>query len=94
MLIVRELFTCKPVSASKLATMLKAANAAYPAMKCRILTDYAADFNTVVMEVEVADMAEFDGHMHEYRTNAALRESLKGYIDLYLTGRREVFQVV
>jgi hypothetical protein len=94
MLIVREVFTCKPGSASKLAAMLKAANAAYPAMRTRILTDYAAAFNTVVMEVEVADMAEFDGHMHQYRTNAALRESLKGYTDLYLTGRREVFQIV
>jgi hypothetical protein len=94
MLIVREVFTCKPGSASKLVAMLKAANVAYPAMKVRILTDYAASLNTVIMEVEVADMAEFDGHMHEYRTNAALRESLKGYTDLYLTGRREVFQVV
>lgn len=94
MLIVRELFTCKPGSASKLAAMIKAANVAYPAMKVRILTDYVANLNTVVMEVEVADMAEFDGHMYQYRTNAALRESLKGYTDLYLTGRREVFQVV
>lgn len=93
MLIVREVFTAKPGQASKLAAMMKAANAAYPAMRARVLTDYAAAFNTVVLEVEVADMAEFDRHMHEYRTNAALRESLKGYTDLYLTGRREVFQV-
>jgi hypothetical protein len=94
MLLIREVFTCKAGSASKLAGMLKAANAAYPAMKARILTDYVGDFNTVVMEVEVADMAEFDGHMHQYRTNAALRDSLKGYTDLYVTGRREVYQVV
>ena len=39
-------------------------------------------------------MAEFDGHMHEYQTNAALRESCKGYTDLWITGRREVYRVV
>ncbi len=32
--------------------------------------------------------------MHEYQTNAALRETLKGYTDLWLTGRREIYRVV
>jgi hypothetical protein len=94
MLIIREVFTAKPGHASKLVAMMKAANAAYPAMKSRVLTDYAAEFNTVVLEAEVADMAEFDRHMHEYQTNTALRETLKGYTDLWLTGRREVYRVV
>ncbi len=94
MLVIREVFTAKPGQASKLAAMFKAANAAYPAMKARVLTDYAAQFNTVVLEADVADMAEFDRHMHEYQTNAALRETLKGYTDLWLTGRREIYRVV
>ena len=94
MLVVREVFTAKPGLASKLAAMMKAANAAYPAMKGRVLTDYAAQFNTVVLEAEVADMAEFERHMHEYQTNTALRETLKGYTDLWITGRREIYRVV
>jgi hypothetical protein len=94
MLVVREVFTAKPGQASKLAAMMKDANAAFPAMKARVLTDYVADFNTVVLEVEVADMAEFDGLLQQYRTNAAIREKLSGYTELWHTGRREVFRVV
>jgi hypothetical protein len=93
MLVVREVFTAKPGQASKLAGMLKEANAAYPAMKARILTDYVADFNTVVFETEVVDMAEFDAHMREYMGNTALREKLRGYTELWHTGRREVYRV-
>jgi hypothetical protein len=93
MLIVREVFTAKPGQASKLAAMLKAATAAYPAMKARVLTDYATEFNTVVLEADVADMAEFDRHLHEYQTNTGLREVLKGYTDLWMTGRREIYRV-
>ena len=94
MLVVREVFTAKPGQASKLAGMLKEATAAYPAMKARILTDYVADFNTVVFETEVADMAEFDGIMREYMSNTALREKLRGYTELWQSGRREVYRVV
>jgi hypothetical protein len=32
--------------------------------------------------------------MHEYRTNAALRDALKGYTDLYQSGRREIYRVL
>jgi hypothetical protein len=94
MLVVREVFTAKPGQAAKLAAMFKEANAAYPAMKGRILTDYVANFNTVVLEVEVADMAEFDGHMREYGANSALRETLRGHTELWQEGRREVYRVV
>lgn len=31
--------------------------------------------------------------MHDYATNAAFREKMKGYTDLYITGSREILQV-
>ncbi len=94
MLIIREVFTAKPGHASKLVSMMKADNAAYPAMKSRVLTDYAAERIARKVNPDKVTMAEFDRHMHEYQTNTALRETLKGYTELWLTGRREVYRVV
>ena len=60
----------------------------------RILTDLTGDFNRVVMEYELENISEFETRMKDYATNQALREKMKGYTDLYLTGSREMFQIV
>lgn len=46
------------------------------------------------MEYEVENVAEFESRMKQYMTDAAMREKMKGYTDLYLTGNREIFQVL
>lgn len=92
MLIVRETFVAKPGMASKLAKMFK--DSSLPRMKLRVMTDLVGEFNTVVMETEVADLAAFEKEWKEYMEDAAFREKIKGYTDLYVTGRREVYRVV
>jgi len=52
------------------------------------------DFNTVVMEHEVDSAAEFEDRMRDYGANETFREKMKGYTDLWLTGRRELLKVV
>ena len=94
MYIVRETFTAKPGKASALAKLLKQAMSQMTNLKTRVLTDYIADFNTVVVEVETEDLAAFDRVMAEYATRADIHELMKGYTDLYVTGRREVYRVV
>jgi hypothetical protein len=94
MIIVRNTFICKPGNASKLAAQFKAATAGAPDMKARILTDATGDFNKVVMEFEAADFGEFQKRMAEYQSDTDFRKKMEGYTDLYLTGTRELFNVV
>ena len=92
MLIVRETFMAKPGMASKLAKVFK--DSALPRMKLRVMTDLVGEFNTVVMETEVADLAAFEKEWKEYMEDATFREKIKGYTDLYVKGRREIYRVV
>ena len=94
MFVVRETFTARPGQASKLAAMLKDAVATRPSLKTRVLTDFIAGFNTVVLETETEDLSTFEAEMKEYATSSAMREKMRGYTELWNTGRREVYRVV
>ena len=92
MLIVRNCFVAKPGHASQLAAQLKAAAATANIPKHRILTDLTGEFNRVVLEFEVDSIAQFEERMKDYQTNAAFREEMKGYTDLWTGGTREILQ--
>jgi len=94
MIVVRSTFICKPGNASKLAALFKEAGALGKLPEHRILTDVTGEFNRVVLEYTVKDLGGFEAEMKEYQTNEALREKMKGYTDLYLTGSREIFRIV
>jgi hypothetical protein len=51
-------------------------------------------FNTVVMETAVTSMAEFEQRLKEYASRQDLHDRMKGYGDLYETGRREIYRVM
>jgi hypothetical protein len=99
MLIVREVFTAKPGQASKLAKLFRRG---FPEdLNTRVMTDLVGDYNTVVVEVQVESLAEFARQMEEYksgkpdpRMDPKVAEELSKYTEMYLTGRREIFQIV
>jgi hypothetical protein len=93
MIVIRETFKAKPGMASKLAQQLYDATAGGPE-RVRVLTDLVAQFNTVVIETEIADLATFEKRMEEYRVDAEIRKKMAGYTDLYIEGRREIYRVV
>jgi hypothetical protein len=99
MLIIREIFTAKPGQASKLAKLFKKGFAGDP--NTRVMTDMVADYNTVVMEMQVSTLAEFEREMEEYKSgkrdpkmDPKVAEEMSKYTEMYLTGRREIFQIV
>lgn len=99
MLIIREVFTAKPGQASKLAKLFKKAFGNDP--KVRVMTDMAGEYNTVVAEMEVDSLAEFERQMEEYRSgkpdpkmDPKIAEEMSRYTEMYLTGRREIYQTV
>ena len=94
MLVVRNCFIAKPGNASKLAAQLKEAAAVAKIPNHRILTDLTGDFNRVVLEYMTENIGEFEARMKDYATNAAFREKMKGYTDMYITGGREIYRDV
>ena len=96
MILVREIFITKPGQASKFAKMMRDAQNQFSGIqaKFRIMTDLTGSFNKVVMETELENLGALDKRMQEYRSNTKARESMAGYTDLYLTGEREIYQLV
>jgi hypothetical protein len=95
MIVVRNSFVAKPGQASKLAAQVKDALTSTGMLKnFRVMTDMTGDFNTVILEHEAANIGEFEARMKDYATNEAFKTKMKGYTDLYVTGRRDIFQIV
>jgi len=99
MLIVREVVTAKPGQASKLSKLFRKVFAGDPT--ARVMTDLVGNYNTVVVEVQVKSLAEFEKQMEEYKSgkpdpnmDPQVAEEMSHYTEMYLTGRREIFQVV
>jgi hypothetical protein len=94
MLIIRESFVAKPGQAGKLARLMQEVQKDFGNTKCRIMTDLTGEFNQAVMITEVESLGEFESRMQEYGKNAAAREKMKGYTDMYVTGERRIYQVL
>jgi len=94
MIVVRNCFIAKPGHASKLATQLKEAAAASNMGKARVLTDLTGDFNRVILEYEADSISGFESAMKDYASNSSFREKMKGYTDLWISGSREILQIV
>ena len=99
MLIIREVFTAKPGQASKLAKLFKKAFGGE--QNTRVMTDVVGNYNTVVMEMQVKHLAEFEKQMEEYKSgkpdpkmDPKVAEEMSKYTEMYTTGRREIYQIV
>lgn len=93
MIVVRNTFTAKPGCASRLAAQFKEAVAVAGMLRSRVLTDLTGNFNTVILEYDADNLQQFEASMRQYESDAAFREKMKGYTDLYVTGKREIFKV-
>jgi hypothetical protein len=94
MYVVRNCFVAKPGNASKLAAQLKAAAASANIPRHRVLTDLTGEFNRVILEYEVESIAQFEERMRQYTSDSAFRENMKGYTDLWMSGSREILQIM
>lgn len=99
MLIIREIFTAKPGQASKLAKLFKRAMANDDTVT--VMTDFVGEYNTVVTEFRVKSLAEFEKQMAEYKSgkpdpkmDPEVAKEMSNYTEMYLTGRREIYQIV
>ena len=96
MIIVHDIFICKPGNASKLAKKFKDAMAGNEEL-VHIMTDVTGQFNKVVMVSKYKDLTEYEKSFEKYMQNSAevkkMTEAMAGYQDMYLTGSREIYKV-
>jgi hypothetical protein len=93
MILIREFFTAKPGQASKLAAMIKDVMSDSKD-EVRIMTDLTGEFNQVVMETKLKDLAAFDTRIKEYGSDPKMREKMKGYTEMWISGGREIYRLV
>ncbi len=96
MIIVHDIFICKPGNASKLAKLFKEAMADNAEL-VNVMTDLVNDFNKVVMVTKYDNLTAYEQSFQKYTEGSEemkkMKEKMQGYHDLYLTGSREIYQV-
>jgi heme-degrading monooxygenase HmoA len=96
MIIVHDIFICKPGNASKLAKLFKETMASMNELDC-IMTDMTGQYNRVIMVTKYESLTayekSFEKYMHDTDEMKKMKEMMKGYHDMYLTGSREVYKI-
>ena len=96
MIIIHDIFICKPGNASKLAKKLKTAMGDSSEL-VHILTDLTGPFNKVVAVSKYENLTAYEKNWEKYNENTEemkkMEEAMAGYQDMYLTGSREIYQV-
>lgn len=101
MLLIRELMYCKPGKVRPLVEKFVAMSklgekVGMPKMK--IMTDFSAErYWTIVAEMEVESLQAFEkmmsGQGQDEKAMKEMEELMKGYHDLVVEGRREIYKL-
>ena len=96
MIIVHDIFVCKPGNASKLAKLFKEVMSNLPEM-VNIMTDMTGQYNRVIMVSKYENLSAYEESFKKYMEHSEemkkMQEAMKGYTEMYLTGSREIYQV-
>ena len=96
MIIVHDIFICKPGNASKLAKLFKEVMTGNSEL-VHIMTDMTGSYNKVVMVSKFENLTAYEKSWEKYKEDTEamkkMNEAMKGYHEMYLTGSREIYQV-
>ena len=96
MIIVHDIFICKPGNASKLAKMFKEAMADSEEL-LHVMSDMTGQYNRVIMVSKFESLTAYEQSWEKFKQDTEamkkMNETMKGYQDMYLTGSREIYQV-
>jgi hypothetical protein len=96
MIIVHDIFVCKPGNASKMAKLFKEVMVDNKEL-VNIMTDMSGQFNRVIMVSKFDSLTAYEQSWEKYKENTdemkKMQEKMAGYTDMYLTGSREIYQV-
>jgi predicted translin family RNA/ssDNA-binding protein len=96
MIIVHDIFICKPGNASKLAKLFKEVMSDNDDF-VQIMTDVVGEYNKVVMVTKHDSLTAYEENFKKYMQDSEemkkMKEKMQGYHEMYLTGSREIYQV-
>src|SRR5262245_58812502 len=101
MFVIRDVMYCKPGKVRPMVEKFVAMSKLGERMglpRMRVMTDFSAErYWTVVSEMEVADLSEFEKMMSQPQGSAEdmkqFEEIMKGYHDLVDHGKREIYKL-
>jgi len=96
MIIVHDIFICKPGNASKFARLFKEVMADNNEL-VNIMTDLTGGYNKVVMVTKYDSLTAYEQSFQKYMQDSEemkkMKEKMQGYHEMYLTGSKEIYQV-
>jgi hypothetical protein len=96
MIVVHDIFICKPGNASKLAKLFKEVMSGREEVDY-IMTDMTGQYNRVIMVSKFASLSAFEQSFQKYMEDneetKKMKEMMKNYMEMYMTGEREIFHV-
>jgi|SRR6186713_1984509 len=96
MIIVHDIFVCKPGNASKIAKKFKEGMTGNSDL-VNIMTDMTGQFNRVIMVTKYDNLTAYEKSWEKYQEKSEemkkMEQAMAGYQDMYLTGSREIYQV-
>jgi heme-degrading monooxygenase HmoA len=94
MILVHDIFICKPGNASKLAKLFKEVMGGI-SETVNILTDMTGQYNKVVIVSMYDSLTAYEQSFEKYDSEEMkkMQEKMSGYQDMYLTGSREIYKV-
>jgi hypothetical protein len=97
MFLIRDIMYCKPGQVRPMVEKFKALNKVMKKMgfgQMRIMTDVSAErYWTVVAETESKGLEEFADMSRKTMADKNLQKVMKGYHDLVVQGRREIYMI-
>lgn len=95
MIIVHDMFVCKPGNASKLANLFKAW--AETQKDTYIMTDLTGQWHRVIAVSKHESLAVYEENfkkmMEDTPENKAMNEKFKNMNDMYVSGSREIYKL-
>jgi heme-degrading monooxygenase HmoA len=95
MIIVHDIFICKPGNASKMAKLFKEVMTGNSEL-VNIMTDMTGQYNRVIMVSQFESLTAYEQSWEKYKQDTEamkkMTEAMKGYQDMYVTGSREIYQ--
>ena len=93
MIVIRNVFQAKFGKADELVALFKEMKDLMPVAQSRILTDVAGPFFTVVMELEVESLSEWEQTLAETFGSEEFEEAFAKTVPLTESGRREIYAI-
>ena len=96
MIIVHDIFICKPGNASKLAKLFKEWADVMPRKNVTVMSDMTGQFHRIVVASNFDSLAAYEDEMKTVGQSPKEKEIIDKFKDMnemYVSGSREIFKV-